>query len=276
MKKNLMFLTLLVSVLMISVVSAGITGYLTRGQTISTDGVTATLQKVDRFGTATIVVETPSGTTEIVRVAEGKTATTSEGVVVSASNLRKENLFKRAGGEISVTPASEIITIEKPIEPIKSGCCECINNEGVSNSQWTDSNEEKECDKWGESEGCDSVSFNIGLSREECGKPTRHTHLSDYRYVTSKLLIISVLDNGLVQGEINCNQFGADYVVLGGGFFLKNAVEKGIKINGPINNKIYLVALYTNAINPTSPDYGEVFATCARIEPTLHDFGLDN
>ena len=143
-KRNLMIAMFFVSVLMISFVSAGITGYVTTGQAVKdSSGVTATLQGVDRDGTATIRVESPTGETKIVRVTEGETATISDGTIITARDLKREGLFRKARGQIRVTPASEIITTGKPTEPIKSGCCECINNEVVSNSQWTESNKEK-------------------------------------------------------------------------------------------------------------------------------------
>ncbi|MBI2003926.1 hypothetical protein HYS72_00485 [Candidatus Pacearchaeota archaeon] len=118
MKKNLIFGMLLVSVLLItSVVSAGITGYVTTRQSLLADSVTATLKQVDRGGTATIVVEdTTTGNVETVRVAEGQTATTSEGTEITASNLRTGGLFRKAGGEISVvTPTVEEETSCKKI-----------------------------------------------------------------------------------------------------------------------------------------------------------------
>ena len=100
MKKNLMFLTLLISVLMLSVVSAGITGYLVRGSGIRDAGYTATLQKVE--GTTAIVsVQTPSGTTEVVRIKEGETTKVGD-TEISASSLTKGTLFRRAGAELSL------------------------------------------------------------------------------------------------------------------------------------------------------------------------------
>ena len=110
MKKNLMFLTLLISVLMLSVVSAGITGYLVRGSGIRDAGYTATLQKVE--GTTAIVsVQTPSGTTEVVRIKEGKTTKVGD-TEISASSLTKGTLFRRAGAEIELNPVPEVRPID--------------------------------------------------------------------------------------------------------------------------------------------------------------------
>ena len=123
MKKNLMFLTLLISVLMISVVSAGITGYLTRGGTLNTDGYKATLQKVDSSGVASISVQTPSGATEVVRVGKDETAQVGD-AEISASSLREGSLFRRAGAEISVkTDTEEVLGASKGL----SMCATCYN-----------------------------------------------------------------------------------------------------------------------------------------------------
>ena len=98
-------------VLMSSFAFAGITGYVLRGQALSTEGVTATLQGVDS-GIATVVVEnTETGSTETVQVAEGEIATTSEGTEVTIQNVRTGSLFRRAGGEISVVPASKASSV---------------------------------------------------------------------------------------------------------------------------------------------------------------------
>src|SRR3989344_3772220 len=106
--KNLIFgMFLLGIVLMSSFAFAGITGYVIRGQTLSADGVTATLQGVDRFGTATIAVKDETGNVETVRVVEGETATTSLGTEVAIKNVRTGGLFRKAGGEISVSSAEE-------------------------------------------------------------------------------------------------------------------------------------------------------------------------
>ena len=102
-KNNLIFGMLLVSVLMVSLVSAGITGYVLRGSGIADAGYTATLQKVEG-ATAIVSVQTPSGTTEVVRVREGETAQVGD-VVIGASNLRTGGLFRRAGADISVMPS---------------------------------------------------------------------------------------------------------------------------------------------------------------------------
>ena len=107
-KKNLIFGALLISILLISVVSAGITGYLTARQSISDSGITATLQGVDRTGTAVVKVEnTRTGATENVQVSEGGSATTSEGVVIQASNLRQGTLLRRDRAQITVVTPSE-------------------------------------------------------------------------------------------------------------------------------------------------------------------------
>ena len=122
--KNLILgMFLLGIVLMSSFAIAGVTGYALRGQSFSTDGVTATLQSVDRFGTAIVSVATPTGT-ESVRVAEGETATTSSGIQVRASNLQIGSLFRRAGGEISVVPASNVnpITTSTTEEECSENC----------------------------------------------------------------------------------------------------------------------------------------------------------
>ncbi len=111
MKKNLIFLTLLISVLMVSVVSASISGYLVRGGALADNGYRATLQKVE--GTTAIVsVATPDGETEIVRVEEGKTAQVGE-VEISASSLTKGTLFRRGGANlnINVVPAETLIKV---------------------------------------------------------------------------------------------------------------------------------------------------------------------
>ncbi len=103
MRKNLIFLTLLISVLMVSVVSASITGYLVRGRTLATDGYKATLQKVE--GTTAIVsVATPSGTTEIVRVPEGENVQVGS-AEISASALTQGNLFRRGGADVKIDVA---------------------------------------------------------------------------------------------------------------------------------------------------------------------------
>ncbi len=112
MKKNLIFLTLLISVLMVSVVSASITGYLvSRGGGIADSGYTARLQKVEGT-TAIISVATPSGTTEVVRVEEGQTAKV-DGAEISASGLTRGTLFKRGGGEISIETNEEANPVAK-------------------------------------------------------------------------------------------------------------------------------------------------------------------
>ncbi|MBI2003911.1 hypothetical protein HYS72_00400 [Candidatus Pacearchaeota archaeon] len=99
--KNKFILGLILGIFLVGLVSAGITGYVIRGQSLSSDGVTATLQSVDRFGTATVVVKTPTGT-ESVQITEGRTATTSEGTTITASNLRTGSLFSRAGGNLQI------------------------------------------------------------------------------------------------------------------------------------------------------------------------------
>ncbi len=220
MKKNLIFLTLLISVLMVSVVSAGITGYLvSRGGGIADSGYKATLQKVEGT-TAIISVATPSGTTEVVRVAEGETAKVGD-AEISASDLTRGTLFKRGGADVSV----------------------------------------------------DVASSPVGKIAISSGSATGHTHLTDYRHGTGKLFMAGI---GLVQGIISCKtEFGNDYVVLGGGFQLTDALETGIIINGPDIDERYRVALNVNATNNTLPNYGKVYATCARIEPTLHQFSQD-
>src|SRR3989344_5821842 len=82
-------------VLMSSFAFAGITGYVLRGQALSTKDVTATLQNVDRYGTATIAVKDATGNVETVRVAEGETATTSLGTEVAIQNVRKRGVLKK-------------------------------------------------------------------------------------------------------------------------------------------------------------------------------------
>ncbi|MDP2673121.1 MAG: hypothetical protein Q8O84_04885 [Nanoarchaeota archaeon] len=110
--KNKFILGLILGIFLVGMVSAGITGYLARGDSLSTTGVTATLESVNRFGDAVVSVATPTGT-ESVQVAAGKTARTSEGVEITASNLRAGTLFRKARGEISVVPADESLAVAK-------------------------------------------------------------------------------------------------------------------------------------------------------------------
>ena len=110
--KNKFILGLILGIFLIGLVSAGITGYLTRGQTaMDSSGISATLTDVSRSGIASISVQTPSGR-ETVQVAEGETATTSEGVEISAANLRTGSLFRRAGAEIELNPVPEVRPID--------------------------------------------------------------------------------------------------------------------------------------------------------------------
>ena len=71
--KNKYILGFILGIFLIGLVSAGITGYLTARQSISDSGITATLQGVDRTGTAVVKVEnTRTGATENVQVSEGE------------------------------------------------------------------------------------------------------------------------------------------------------------------------------------------------------------
>ena len=106
MKKNLMIAMLFVSILMISVVSAGITGYLvSRGGGIAEAGYTATLQQVEG-NTAIISVQTPSGNVEVVNVPSGGTATV-EGAEISVSSLTRGNFLKRSSAKIELRTATD-------------------------------------------------------------------------------------------------------------------------------------------------------------------------
>ncbi|KHO55258.1 MAG: hypothetical protein QT10_C0004G0045 [archaeon GW2011_AR19] len=90
-------------VFMSSFAFAGITGYVLRGQALSSDGVSATLKSVDRFGTVTVAVEdTKTGIVETVQVKEGGTAITSRGDVVTARDFRRKSLFRKEAAEINV------------------------------------------------------------------------------------------------------------------------------------------------------------------------------
>ncbi len=220
--KNKFILGLILGIFLIGLVSASITGYLvSRGGGISDAGYTATLKKVE--GTTAIVsVQTPTGDTELVRVAEGETAKVGD-VEISASSLTRGTLFTRGGANVEIDVPKSASSVAK----IATGT----------------------------------------------GAVTGHTHLTDYRHGTGKLFMAGI---GLVQGIISCKtEFGNDYVVLGGGFQLTDALERGILINGPDIDERYRVSLNVNATNYTLPNYGKIYATCARIEPTLHQFGQD-
>ena len=98
MKKNLMFLTLLISVLMISVVSAGITGYvLSRGQLVP--GTSAQIGQIN-VRTDTVAVDgTP--------VAIGETFTRS-GKTFEVVSVEKPRFFGRAKANIQeVAPSAK-------------------------------------------------------------------------------------------------------------------------------------------------------------------------
>ncbi len=106
MKKNLMIAMLFVSILMVSVVSAGITGYLvSRGGGIADGGYTANLQKVTD-GVATIAVTTPTGDTELIRVAEDEIAQVGN-AKISASGLTEGTLFRRSGANVEIEVPEE-------------------------------------------------------------------------------------------------------------------------------------------------------------------------
>lgn len=103
------------------------------------------------------------------------------------------------------------------------------------------------------------------LGGEEGAESSKeHTHLSDYKYVTQKLEISTTK---LLSGKVDCKRFGKDYVVLGGGFSVSGNVND-VLIDGPTTSNIYEVKL----AGPTS---GIMYATCARIETTLHQFSQD-
>ncbi len=112
--KNKIFLGLILGIFLIGLVSASITGYLvTRGGGIADGGYTAVLQKVE--GTTAIVsVQTPTGDTELVRVAEGKTAQVGA-ATISASSLTRGTLFRRAGANIALN-ISNISAAPVPIK----------------------------------------------------------------------------------------------------------------------------------------------------------------
>ncbi len=100
---------------------------------------------------------------------------------------------------------------------------------------------------------------------------TGHTHLSDYQHKWKLLTLTNWTGNPNYQslsGEIDCaTEFGNDYVVLGGGFSISGMNSK-VLTNGPVTSTLYKVEMM-------GPASGAMYATCARIEPTLHQFSLD-
>ena len=104
-KKNLVIL-LFVGVLMVSFVSAGwFTGYtLKEGKTQSfdVDNVVVTVTNVDRSGVASIDVKNSgTGVVETIKTSGGS-VTTSSGVKVDVSNIKKSRFWKKASAIVAV------------------------------------------------------------------------------------------------------------------------------------------------------------------------------
>ena len=265
MKKNLMFLTLLISVLMLSVVSAGITGYLVRGGTLNTDGYKATLQKVDSSGVASISVQTPSGATEVVRVGKDETAQVGE-IQIKVSGLRSGNLFTRSGANIQLTPAPTPANIKL-----------------------------------------------VGAGAVGSGATT-HTHLSDYEVVWVEFMNITGYNSSLHSafynpdvpkplypslgdgsGEIRINgdqngkllQFVGECpqnkIVINAGYSLfgYNIYNSAAVISENYDDEVYYLTIeepfgFSNAEEDNERiDRVSLRLSCARVEPTLHNFSLD-
>ena len=118
------------------------------------------------------------------------------------------------------------------------------------------------------------IPVEVEIPTQVAGTATGHTHLSDYRYVETNL--INGTNNQFITGQIDCLQFGLDYVALGGGYYLNNGIGNSIGyyvyLNGPKELSSYVVGIFNSANQPLS---GKIYATCARVEPTLHQFSQD-
>lgn len=135
--KNKFILGLIFGVLLIGLVSAGITGYLTQGQNFSSDGISATLQGVSRDGVATVVVEnTNTGATETVQVASGESALTSFGEI-QISGVRPGTLFRRPGAQIQVTTPSSLPNLGSQTQSNSTNCTISWLNQTQTNNNFT-------------------------------------------------------------------------------------------------------------------------------------------
>lgn len=102
-----------------------------------------------------------------------------------------------------------------------------------------------------------------------------HTHLSDYRFAVKSMAVVLLNPYNQIYGSIDCSEFGQGYVVLGGGYSLNNVPTSGNwyaatdDLSDPIT--------YQVLINDISKQIGGgvMHATCAKVEPTLHQFGQD-
>ena len=125
--KNLIFGMLLVGVLMISLVSAGITSYaitdLKTGRTAVAGDVNVKILDVSRSGVASVqVTNTQTGATERVAVTEGGTALTKFGEV-SVGAVTPSSLFRKANVEsITVTPTTTQIVTSQDAEECSNNC----------------------------------------------------------------------------------------------------------------------------------------------------------
>ena len=128
---------------------------------------------------------------------------------------------------------------------------------------------------WGEKRVPVQIEMPTQVS-QTAGTATGHTHLSDYEYVMTNLSSNATFSKFIV-GQIDCSQFGSDYVALGGGYYLNNGIgnliEYYVYINGPVSLSLYRVEIYNDGANQNL--FGKIYATCARVEPTLHQFSQD-
>ncbi len=269
--KNKIFLGLILGIFLIGLVSASITGYLVRGKTLNTDGYTTTLQKVTD-GVATIAVKTPEGDTELVRVAEGEIAKVGD-AEISASSLTRGNLFTRGKGEISVNVKSD------------SGTGASVGVVGTHTHLTDFYTETLDFDvvKYAQLPNL-SQSFSVLTSN-----PTNPNS-----YASSSHMMFSTIRVKEVNAMVYCKDGD---IALGGGYFVNKkypndqtlGIQSHIYRAQTIQNQNLNTGGYSFDFREPWDEYydgqnhfdengiiqGTISVNCARIEPTLHQFGQD-